>query len=76
MEPKVEYILTVCTGSLILGATKLIDNLVVTTHYTAYEELRKTSPKSCVCTCRRFVDNGKILSSAGIKSLILLQIQN
>ena len=61
-----EIVLSVCTGALLLGASGLLDGLDATTHHGALDELQTTAPKACVVRDRRFVDNGQIITSAGI----------
>ena len=60
--------MSVCTGSLILGRAALLDDLRATTHHENFAELRLAAPKTEVVETERFVDNGKILTSAGISA--------
>lgn len=61
-----ELVLSVCTGALLLGKVGLLDGLEVTTHHLGFDLLREIAPAATVCENRRFVDNGKIITSAGI----------
>lgn len=61
-----ELVLSVCTGALLLGKIGLLDGLEVTTHHGAFDLLRQVAPRASICPDRRFVDNGRILVSAGI----------
>lgn len=61
-----ELILSVCTGALMLGKVGFLDGLEVTTHHIACELLREIVPTATVHEDRRFVDNGRIITSAGI----------
>lgn len=61
-----ELVLSVCTGALLLGKAGLLNDLAVTTHHVAFEVLRKLVPSATVHEDRRFVDNGKVITSAGI----------
>ncbi len=63
-----ELLLSVCTGSLILARTGLLDGLDVTTHFLAMEELRKAAPKAQVRSGGRFWDTGKIVTSQGVSA--------
>jgi transcriptional regulator GlxA family with amidase domain len=63
-----ELVLSVCTGSLILARTGLLDGLDVTTHFLAMDELRKAAPKARVRTGGRFWDTGKVVTSAGVSA--------
>ena len=57
---------SVCTGALLLGKAGLLDGLDATTHHVAFDLLRETVPTATVHEHRRFVDNGRIITSAGI----------
>jgi transcriptional regulator GlxA family with amidase domain len=63
---KAELVLSVCTGALLLAKAGLLDGLVATTHHGAIDLLRQTAPQTTVHTDRRFVDNGRVVCSAGI----------
>jgi transcriptional regulator GlxA family with amidase domain len=63
-----EIVASICTGALLLGKIGLLDGLRATTHWTAIEELRAVSPKIDVQPQTRFIDNGKVLTSAGISA--------
>jgi transcriptional regulator GlxA family with amidase domain len=64
----VELLLSVCTGSLMLGKAGLLDGLSATTHYGAMDILRGVAPNTTICPDERYVDNGKIITSAGISA--------
>lgn len=59
-------ILSVCTGSLILGAAGLLDGLEATTHHLRYDLLQETAPRCLVQRQQRVVDAGNIVTSGGI----------
>ena len=63
-----ELVLSVCTGSLILGAAGLLDGIEVTTHHRALDELAQVAPYCTVASGRRYIDNGKIITAAGISA--------
>jgi len=65
---QLELLLSVCTGSLILGKAGLLDGLSATTHHGAFNTLREAAPNSTVCEGTRYVDNGKIVTSGGISA--------
>ena len=44
----------------------LLDGLEATTHHGAIDLLRQTAPQTAVHPDRRFVDNGRVVCSAGI----------
>jgi putative intracellular protease/amidase len=56
---------SVCTGSLILGAAGLLSGLRATTHWTQLEELRRYGAEP---TLERVVEQGKIITAAGVSS--------
>jgi transcriptional regulator GlxA family with amidase domain len=66
MARESELILSVCTGALLLGRAGLLDGLEATTHHGALDLLRQTAPRATVHADRRFVDNGRVICSAGI----------
>ncbi len=61
-----ELILSVCTGALLLAKADLLDGLEATTHHGALELLKQVAPQTVVHADRRFVDNGRVVCSAGI----------
>ena len=63
-----ELVMSVCTGSLLLAKAGLLENLSATTHFNAMDELRKVAPHTQVCPGQRIVDNGRVLTSAGISA--------
>ncbi len=63
-----EIVMSVCTGALILGRAGLLEGLRATTHHENFAELRAAAPNAEVVESERFVDNGKILTAAGISA--------
>ncbi|HVU17842.1 MAG TPA: DJ-1/PfpI family protein [Candidatus Didemnitutus sp.] len=63
-----EIVASVCTGSLVLGAAGLLDGLGATTHHRAFDELRTVAPHARVEEGRRFIDNGSVVTAAGISA--------
>ena len=61
-----ELVLSVCTGALLLAKAGLLDGLNITTHHVAYDVLRQMVPSATVHEQRRFVDNGRVVTSGGI----------
>ncbi len=66
--PDAQHILSVCTGALMLGKAGLLDGLAATTYHTAFDELAKVAPNTTLHRDRRYVDNGRIITSAGISA--------
>ena len=60
--------LSVCTGALVLAASGVLRNLAATTHIDAIEELRALDASVNVRPNARVVDNGRLLTSAGISA--------
>jgi transcriptional regulator GlxA family with amidase domain len=61
-----ELVLSVCTGSLLLAKAGLLDGLAATTHHGSIDLLRSLAPRTTVHDDRRYVDNGRVVCSAGI----------
>jgi transcriptional regulator GlxA family with amidase domain len=61
-----ELVLSVCTGALLLAVAGVLDGLGATTHHGAIDLLRRAAPRATVQAERRFVDNGRVVCSAGI----------
>lgn len=59
---------SVCTGAFVLAKAGLLDNLDVTTFHGAIDRLRTTYPSVRVQDGRRFVDNGHVVTTAGISA--------
>ena len=65
---KAEVTLTVCTGAFVLAKAGYLDGKEITTWYGAVEKLQKAAPKSTVQAGRRFVDNGRFVTTAGVSA--------
>jgi transcriptional regulator GlxA family with amidase domain len=63
-----DVVLSVCTGAFVLGAAGLLDGLSATTHHADVEELRRAFPKVDVQSGKRFIDNGKFVTAAGVSA--------
>ena len=63
-----ELLLSVCTGALLLAKAGLLENLTATTHHLAIDLLKEVAPNTEIRAGDRFVDNGKIILSAGISA--------
>jgi len=62
------YFFSVCTGAFIIGRAGLLDSLTATTFHSSIESLRKALPNTKVLSDVRFVDNGKVITTAGISA--------
>lgn len=67
-KPTTQYYFSVCTGAFILGKAGLLDNLTVTTFHESLDRLQKAVPTAKVLPDTRFVDNGKVITTAGISA--------
>jgi putative intracellular protease/amidase/predicted RNA-binding Zn-ribbon protein involved in translation (DUF1610 family) len=63
-----KHVMSVCTGAFILAKAGLLDGLTATTVSHSIDELGKISPKTKVVRDQRYVDNGKIITTAGLSS--------
>jgi transcriptional regulator GlxA family with amidase domain len=63
-----ELILSVCTGALLLARAGLLAGLEVTTHHGALDLLAQSAPDAVVRGDQRFIDNGRVITSAGISA--------
>jgi putative intracellular protease/amidase/YHS domain-containing protein len=61
-------VLSVCNGAFFLAKAGMLDGLSATTVQGGLETLQQRAPKSRVVSDQRFVDNGKIITSAGLSS--------
>jgi transcriptional regulator GlxA family with amidase domain len=66
--PQAEMILSVCTGALILAKAGLLENLAATTHFKSIDALREIAPNTEILPEKRWIDNGKIIVSAGVSA--------
>lgn len=57
---------SVCTGALVLGKLGWLDGRRATTHWASLDLLASLSPKISVERERRWVDDGAVLTSAGV----------
>lgn len=67
LVPRLRYLASVCTGSLILAEAGLLEDCAVTTHHNAWEELA-AYPNVDVVTNQKVIDQGFIITSAGVSS--------
>lgn len=58
-------VVTICTGSFVLAATGLLDGLAATTHWGYAQTFAAVFPRVEVRPDVLFVDNGRLLTSAG-----------
>jgi len=63
-----EIVMSVCNGAFILAKAGLLDGLEATTTAFLTERLRAAAPHTRINPGVRFVDNGKIITTAGLSS--------
>ena len=63
-----EQVLSVCTGSLLLARAGLLEGLKATTHHRVFDLLAELAPRTEILKGQRFVDNGRIVTSAGVSA--------
>jgi putative intracellular protease/amidase len=63
-----KHVMSVCTGAFLLSRAGLLDGLSATTIMHSLDDLAKASPKTKVVHDQRYVDNGKIITTAGLSS--------
>ena len=61
-----ELVMSVCTGALLLAKRGLLEGLSATTHHLAIDLLRALAPDTTVRDDVRVVDNGRVITSAGV----------
>lgn len=67
-KQKVSIMASVCTGSLLLAECGLLDGRKATTHWMRLDRLENEYPKVEVIRGVKFVDDGDIITSAGISA--------
>src|SRR6185312_3977758 len=63
-----QYYMSVCTGAFVLGKAGLLDHLTVTTFHDSIDRLQAAVPLAKVLANVRFVDNGRIITTAGVSA--------
>jgi transcriptional regulator GlxA family with amidase domain len=64
----VETLTSVCTGALLLGQTGLLDGRRATTHWRSVDWMRQSFPAVTVEDKLHVVEDGELLTSAGISA--------
>lgn len=63
-----ELVLSVCTGALLLARAGVLAGLSATTYHTAFDELAAVDASVTLCPGQRWVDNGRVITSAGVSA--------
>jgi transcriptional regulator GlxA family with amidase domain len=72
---QVTTLTSVCTGSLLLGKAGLPDGKRATTHWRMLEEMRNLFPAVNVVAAQHVVEEGDVITSAGISAGIDLALR-
>ncbi len=64
----VPLLTSVCTGSLVYAAAGLLSGRPATSHWGALDELRELDPSIDVRPDDRYVDDGDVITSAGVSA--------
>ena len=67
-QTKVSYFFSVCTGAFMLAGAGILDGMVATTFYQSLDKLEQEFPKIDVRREVRFVDNGLVITTAGVSA--------
>lgn len=68
------YTFSVCSGARVPAKLGWLDGKDFTTHHSVFEDVQALAPSARACPERRFVDNGAILTSAGVAAGIDLSL--
>jgi len=68
VAPGCTWVTSVCTGAFVLEAAGPARDKRVTTHWAAIEELRGLAPGLTVLEGIRYVDDGNLVTSAGVSA--------
>jgi transcriptional regulator GlxA family with amidase domain len=68
MRAQTPIIASVCTGSLVLAAAGLLAGRPATTHWAHYDDLAEIDPSVVLDTEARYVDDGDVVTSAGVSA--------
>lgn len=71
---KSEITFSVCSGARILAKLGLLDGLSYTTHHEVFDDILSLAPRGIPVRDVRFIDHGKIMTSAGISAGIDLSL--
>ena len=72
---EVETLTSVCTGSMLLGFAGLLNGLHATTHWRSLDWMRDSFPAVTVEYGKHVVEDGRVLTSAGISAGIDLALR-
>ncbi|MEP1034835.1 DJ-1/PfpI family protein [Ekhidna sp.] len=67
-QKEIQHYFSVCTGAFVLAEAGILDGNTATTFHNALDGLEKNYPKINVKRDVRFVDNGSVITTAGISA--------
>ena len=67
-QDSIQYHFSVCTGAFMLAEAGILDGHTATTFHSSLDGLESNYPKVDVRRDVRFVDNGKVITTAGISA--------
>jgi transcriptional regulator GlxA family with amidase domain len=67
-DSKIELLTSVCTGSFLLAEAGKLEGLKATTHWGSIDVMRENYPSTEMLSNVRFVDEGRVITSAGISA--------
>lgn len=67
-QENIQYYFSVCTGAFILAEAGMLQNKTATTFHSALNEFEEKYPKTKVLKDVRYVDNGNVITTAGISA--------
>jgi transcriptional regulator GlxA family with amidase domain len=60
--------MSVCTGAALLSKAGILDGRTATSHWGAIKNLQNMTPKANIIANKRFVEDGRILTTAGVSA--------
>jgi putative intracellular protease/amidase len=63
-----QYVLSVCNGAFLIAKAGVLDGLNATTFWGMLDDFQNMFPGVHLVTGQRFVDNGKVITTAGLSS--------
>jgi len=74
-DQHINFMTSVCTGAFLLAERGLLDNHRATTHWGSIDWMRAMYPKVEIVSDERVVDEGHIITSAGVSAGIDMSLQ-
>jgi putative intracellular protease/amidase/YHS domain-containing protein len=68
VAPKSKQVMSVCNGAFWLAKAGLLEGQSATTFHAVIDALRESAPNTKVVSDKRYVDNGKVITTAGLSS--------